>query len=94
LGFGACGGGYNVAVARQAKNNFGPEAGMNYKREAEAPVSHPPEQAIRPAPFPGNIGQRMITRRSSGWDPYEVWRTRVKAPRDRAVEPLDLGKVG
>lgn len=23
----------------------------------------------------------------AGWDPYEVWRTRVKAPQDRSSEP-------
>jgi hypothetical protein len=23
-----------------------------------------------------------IERRASGWDPYEVWRTRVKEPQD------------
>jgi hypothetical protein len=62
---------------------------MNYKREVE---SHPPDYAIRPTPFPGNTVQRMIPRRSSGWDPYEVWRTRVKAPRDPAEDRLE--KVG
>jgi hypothetical protein len=36
----------------------------------------------------------MIPRRSSGWDPYEVWRTRVKPPRDFGAEVLDLDKVG
>lgn len=23
----------------------------------------------------------------TGWDPYEVWRTRVKAPQERSGEP-------
>ncbi len=56
---------------------------MKPKREVEPAVSHPPETATRPTPFPGNGSQRMIPRRSSGWDPYEVWRTRVKEqPRD------------
>ena len=45
-------------------------------------------------PFPGNAEQRMIPRRSSGWDPYEVWRTRVKAPREHAAETLDLHQIG
>lgn len=55
---------------------------MKPKREAEPGLSHPPETSNRPTPFPGNGAQRMIARRSSGWDPYEVWRTRVKEPRD------------
>ena len=55
---------------------------MKPKREVEPATSHPPEPVHRPTPFPGNAAQRMIPRRSSGWDPYEVWRTRVKAPRE------------
>ena len=54
---------------------------MKPKREAE-PLRHPPEHSNRPTPFPGSGVQRMIARRSFGWDPYEVWRTRVKEPRD------------
>ena len=68
---------------------------MSYKiREAEAQLSYPPEHTIRPTPFPGNASQRMIPRRSSGWDPYEVWRTRVKAPRDDDREDGALDKAG
>jgi hypothetical protein len=68
---------------------------MNYKRrEVEAQLRYPPEHAIRPTPFPGNASQRMIARRSSGWDPYEVWRTRVKAPRDQTDGARDLHKAG
>ncbi len=59
---------------------------MSYRREAEAQFRHPPEHAFEPTPFPEKIPQRMIPRRSSGWDPYEVWRTRVKEPRDCAEE--------
>ena len=55
---------------------------MNPKRELETEFSHPSESANRPTPFPGNGSQRMLPRRSSGWDPYEVWRTRVKAARE------------
>ena len=55
-------------------------------------MSHPPEHATRPAPFPVNASQRMIPRRSSGWDPYEVWRTRVKKLPDHEAEALE--KVG
>ena len=54
---------------------------MKRKPEVEAQMSYPPQTTIRLIPFPGNVAQRMIPRRSSGWDPYEVWRTRVKAPR-------------
>jgi len=67
---------------------------MNYKRELEAALSYPPDHTTRPKPFPGNATQRMIPRRSSGWDPYEVWRTRVKAARDPAEERVELPKVG
>lgn len=68
---------------------------MSYKnREVEAQLSHPPAHAVRPTPFPGSPTQRMIPRRSSGWDPYEVWRTRVKAPRDPVDEVLGLDKAG
>jgi hypothetical protein len=62
---------------------------MSYKLEVETQLSHPPEHAIRPIPFPGNAAQRMIPRRSSGWDPYEVWRTRVKTPLEHISERLD-----
>lgn len=55
---------------------------MKPKREVERAFSAPPEPSNRPTPFPGNSSQRMIPRRSSGWDPYEVWRTRVKEPRE------------
>ena len=66
---------------------------MTKKPEVEAPTSYPLQLTIRPLPFPGNAAQRMIPRRSSGWDPYEVWRTRVKeAPR--APEDARLDKVG
>jgi hypothetical protein len=69
---------------------------MNYKRDVPAALSHPPEHGIRPTPFPVHAAQRMIPRRASGWDPYEVWRTRVKAPRVHADEALDnaLDKAG
>lgn len=65
---------------------------MKPKREVE-PLSYPPEHFIRSKPFPGNGSQRMLPRRSSGWDPYEVWRTRVKATRDLA-EGESLDSVG
>ena len=69
---------------------------MNRRSEVEAQASYPPEATSRPIPFPGNATQRMIPRRSSGWDPYEVWRTRVKetATRDPQDERLGLHKVG
>ena len=69
---------------------------MNRKSEVEAHVSHPPEITSRPIPFPGNATQRMIPRRASGWDPYEVWRTRVKQEASHAPvdERVGLDKVG
>lgn len=69
---------------------------MKRKSEVEAQASYPPHPIIRPIPFPGTASQRMIPRRASGWDPYEVWRTRVKAqaPRDPEGERLGFDKVG
>lgn len=69
---------------------------MNRKSEVEAQASYPSETTKRPIPFPGNASQRMIPRRASGWDPYEVWRTRVKeeAPRDPVGERVGLDRVG
>ena len=66
---------------------------MNPKREAEPAMCHPPEPTNRPTLFPAKGSQRMIVRRSSGWDPYEVWRTRVKAQRDIAEGDI-LDSVG
>lgn len=67
---------------------------MNLKREVERPASFPPEHSTRPKVFPGNGPQRMIPRTSSGWDPYEVWRTRVKAPRDLTKDEETLDSAG
>ena len=67
---------------------------MNYVQEVAPQLGNPPESANRPIPFPGNVTQRMIPRRSSGWDPYEVWRTRVKVPNHPAAQALDLDKAG
>lgn len=67
---------------------------MSYKKREEVQLSHPSLHPVRPTPFPGNPAQRMIPRRSSGWDPYEVWRTRVKTPRDPLDEALGLDKAG
>ena len=69
---------------------------MNRKSEVEAQLSYPPETTSRPIPFPGNATQRMIPRRASGWDPYEVWRTRVKeeSRRDPVDARVGFDKVG
>lgn len=40
--------------------------------------------AVRdPVPVAGGVGAAAL--QASTWDPYEVWLTRVKQPRDRAV---------
>ena len=69
---------------------------MNRKSEVEAQMSHPSETTSRTIPFPGTATQRMIPRRASGWDPYEVWRTRVKEEprRDPVDARFGLDKVG
>ncbi|MDE2262997.1 MAG: hypothetical protein KGL45_10775 [Gammaproteobacteria bacterium] len=49
-------------------------------RAARTPVAdttHPQAASATPA--------RLLPERSSGWDPFEVWRTRVKPPRDPAA---------
>ncbi len=72
------------------KNDQAQVATMKSKQEVAPQLSHPSEPSVRTIPFPGNAAQRMIPRRSTGWDPYEVWRTRVRAaPRDPADEARD-----
>ena len=86
---------HNVyASPRTVKNNSAWGGQMSYKKREVEPLGYSPEQTIRPAPFPGKASQRMIPRRFSGWDPYEVWRTRVKAQRNLADEILGLDKAG
>jgi len=35
--------------------------------------------------------EKLVRPRVSGWDPYEVWRTRVKAAQELA--PTDAGRA-
>jgi hypothetical protein len=35
------------------------------------------------------VVERRHTDEAAGWDPYEVWRTRVKAPRDTRTAKRD-----
>jgi hypothetical protein len=37
--------------------------------------------------FTGIVSRREIARRDGGWDPYEVWLTRVKERRRKPREP-------
>jgi hypothetical protein len=56
----------------------------------------PAGQRLTPAAnedFSGGVsGDDRLAYRRSGWDPYEVWRTRVKAsaraPQERERDPL------
>lgn len=63
---------------------------MNTRRPlAAAPGEQRPATAAAHEPAVTALADaRMTRRRSSGWDPYEVWRTRVKgeeqAPTDDA----------
>jgi hypothetical protein len=34
--------------------------------------------------FTGTVNRRDSARRAGGWDPFEVWRTRVRAPSKAA----------
>jgi hypothetical protein len=58
---------------------------MSFKREVEPRESRPSDQTVRRLTFPTAPVQRIIPKRSSGWDPYEVWRTRVKTS-EKTVE--------
>jgi hypothetical protein len=55
------------------------------------PVERRADTAAANGDFTGIVTRLDTPTRESGWDPYEVWRTRVKAPaktararRDRA----------
>lgn len=39
--------------------------------------------------FTGIVNPRDSARREGGWDPYEVWRTRVRAPSKNAKTQKD-----
>ena len=80
-------------VQRPDEEQLGPGGHMSQIKREVGPRGYPSEPATRPTPFPVNAAQRMIPRRFSGWDPYEVWQTRVKPPREGG-EMLDLEKVG
>ena len=57
----------------------------------------PVEQRMEPPAaneeFTGIVSRRGdATRRESGWDPYEVWRTRVRAPYKAARAKKDRAR--
>lgn len=50
---------------------------------AVPPGEQRPLSPVKPEPAVAALLEaRVPRRRSSGWDPYEVWRTRVKADQD------------
>ncbi len=58
------------------------------------PVEQRAETTAANEEFTGIVSRLDATRREGGWDPYEVWRTRVRAPskaararKDRPREP-------
>lgn len=51
---------------------------MSAKRKVEARLVYPPERNSSNEPVVSAASPRLFPKRSSGWDPYEVWRTRVK----------------
>jgi hypothetical protein len=63
------------------------------RKGAEGLTARSPEPAANEE-FTGtaNAIERMTTHAQSGWDPYEVWRTRVKATahvkQERERDPL------
>jgi hypothetical protein len=81
------------AEHHRLERSSGPEAGreppMNFKREIREVVreflsSRPPRKMTASVALSPVAAQRVIPRRSTGWDPYEIWRTRVKAAREIA----------
>jgi hypothetical protein len=76
---------------------------MNFKREIREVVmellsNRPPRKMTASGALAAPAAQRVIPRRSSGWDPYEIWRTRVKAARETAesaesAESAALGRA-
>ena len=57
------------------------------------PVEQRTDTAAANEEFTGIVTRLDVPRRESGWDPYEVWRTRVrapsKAPRSKKDGPRD-----
>ena len=49
--------------------------------------SHTPDPPRATAQNSGS--PRLLPRRSAEWDPYEVWRTRIKPPHDPAQAAWD-----
>lgn len=49
----------------------------------EPPVERRPDQAANDD-FTGSSNRRGAFAHEGGWDPYEIWRTRVKAPSVKA----------
>jgi len=37
------------------------------------------------------VSEKVVGPRASGWDPYEVWRTRVKPTQDDSSREIALG---
>lgn len=51
------------------------------------PVEPHTETAAANEEFTGTATRRDAARREGGWDPFEVWRSRVKERRRRPREP-------
>jgi hypothetical protein len=51
------------------------------------PVVQREEAAAANEEFTGTVTRREIARREAGWDPYEVWLTRVKERRKKPRAP-------
>ena len=51
------------------------------------PVERRVDTAAANEDFTGIVTHFDAARREAGWDPYEVWRTRVRAPAKSAARP-------
>jgi hypothetical protein len=66
---------------------------MNTSAEAERLLADPPVLATAAnEEFAASTRQSPGTRQSTGWDPYEVWRTRIKAVQEALS--MDIAAIG
>ncbi len=52
------------------------------KAERNRPAQSPATRKASHDPLKDKSPQRMLPRRSNAWDPFEVWKTRVKGAPD------------
>jgi hypothetical protein len=79
----------NKKTARHKDNNRSDVKQMVREGVEGRPVERPGTSAANEE-FTGTVNRRDALRREAGWDPFEVWQTRVK---DRRRKPRERGKT-